>query len=485
MLIDRDRKRSTLHPHDEMLRERPRALAGAHRRRARSRPTTARCETGGPLEGAEVPGYSDAGPEEPVKVADRVLAGFGWQRDDVKLVQQMASNGAEPIGSLGYDGPLAALSPERQNLADYFKETVAVVTNPAIDREREIEHFSTRAVFGRRPSLDDRRDGHRHGRDRLPGDPRRPPRPGAALRQAPTAGSPASTGTYLLEDLWEEFRGRADGDRHLAARVGDDPGRDRAAQAGGGEEGPRRRRAARPHRPHRLRRRAPLPRPAPGDLGGRPGAEAVPGRARRGEPAPPLRHRAALGGDPQRPRRDARPRPRRQRRLPLRDGRGDLRRRLRERRRQPLRGAAQGDREGDLDDRDPRGARLRAPVLLDRGQARAGRDLPDRGLRRLREGRRRLRRARRRHRRARSGSSPATRRRSRRRRSASTRRSTRRRSPTANGTGDLRRVLGEGPRPRGAEPDLDAPHHGPEGRPRPGRPGRRSTPASATTTTRS
>ena len=88
-------------------------------------------------------------------MSERLLAGFGWQRDDVKLCQQMASNGAEPIGSLGYDGPLAALSPERQNLADYFKETVAVVTNPAIDREREMEHFSTRAVFGRRPSPDD------------------------------------------------------------------------------------------------------------------------------------------------------------------------------------------------------------------------------------------------------------------------------------------------------------------------------------------
>ena len=123
-------------------------------------------ETGGPLEGEEVPGYSDAGPEEPVKVSDRVLAGFGWQRDDVKLVQQMASNGAEPIGSLGYDGPLAALSPERQNLADYFKETVAVVTNPAIDREREMEHFSTRAAV-RPPALARRRRrGHRHRRDR-------------------------------------------------------------------------------------------------------------------------------------------------------------------------------------------------------------------------------------------------------------------------------------------------------------------------------
>ena len=126
----------------------------AQRRRG-GRPLRPRAGDRRPARGrARCPGYSDAGPEEPVKVADRVLAGFGWQRDDVKLVQQMASNGAEPIGSLGYDGPLAALSPERQNLADYFKETVAVVTNPAIDREREMEHFSTRAVFGRRPSID-------------------------------------------------------------------------------------------------------------------------------------------------------------------------------------------------------------------------------------------------------------------------------------------------------------------------------------------
>src|SRR5215211_3829426 len=102
--------------------------------------------TGGPTAGAEIPGYTSAGPSEPIKVEDRVLGGFGWQREDMKLVQQMATTGAEPIGSLGYDGPLACLSPERQNLADYFKESVAVVTNPAIDREREVEHFSCRAV---------------------------------------------------------------------------------------------------------------------------------------------------------------------------------------------------------------------------------------------------------------------------------------------------------------------------------------------------
>ena len=129
------------------------------------RPTTARSRPVGRSRAPRSPATPSAGPSEPVKVEDRVLAGFGWQRDDVKLCQQMASNGAEPIGSLGYDGPLAALSPERQNLADYFKETVAVVTNPAIDREREIEHFSTRARV--RPAPVHPRPGHRHrGRSR-------------------------------------------------------------------------------------------------------------------------------------------------------------------------------------------------------------------------------------------------------------------------------------------------------------------------------
>jgi glutamate synthase (NADPH) large chain len=208
VLIDREHKRSTLHPHAEMLR----IVRESWLRRngaEEAAPYDRALVTGGPLEGEEVPGYSDAGPEEPVKVVDRVLAGFGWQRDDVKLVQQMASNGSEPVGSLGYDGPLAALSPERQNLADYFKETVAVVTNPAIDREREMEHFSTRTVYGRRPSLGAAGEdtgtieasfpvilGGHHGL--------------APLSDKTYRAIARKHHTYLLEDLWEEFRGRAD-----------------------------------------------------------------------------------------------------------------------------------------------------------------------------------------------------------------------------------------------------------------------------------
>ncbi|ADV67604.1 glutamate synthase-related protein [Deinococcus maricopensis] len=86
-------------------------------------------------------------------------AAFGWDRWDEDYVKALADKGAEPIASLGFDGPMAALRPEKPNLAEFFKETVAVVTNPAIDRERETEHFSTRVLLGRRP-LPGSSDGH-------------------------------------------------------------------------------------------------------------------------------------------------------------------------------------------------------------------------------------------------------------------------------------------------------------------------------------
>ncbi|MBM6616443.1 glutamate synthase-related protein [Bacillus suaedaesalsae] len=78
---------------------------------------------------------------------------FGWDREHIQLIEQMADKGAEPIRSLGHDAPLAAIDTGRRNLADFIKESVAVVTNPAIDRDRETEHFSTRTMLGKRPSL--------------------------------------------------------------------------------------------------------------------------------------------------------------------------------------------------------------------------------------------------------------------------------------------------------------------------------------------
>jgi glutamate synthase (NADPH) large chain len=90
----------------------------------------------------------------------RTMAALGWERYHVNMVKTMAESQKDPIGSLGWDGPLAALSKTRVNIADFFKETVAVVTNPAIDREREQAQFSTRSIIGTRPSIEETPDNN-------------------------------------------------------------------------------------------------------------------------------------------------------------------------------------------------------------------------------------------------------------------------------------------------------------------------------------
>ncbi|WP_307332721.1 glutamate synthase-related protein [Evansella vedderi] len=87
-----------------------------------------------------------------------VYSANGWDREHIQLIEQMAEKGVEPIRSLGHDAPLAALHPTRKNIADFIKESVAVVTNPAIDRDREMEHFSTRVIIGKRPALFNKED---------------------------------------------------------------------------------------------------------------------------------------------------------------------------------------------------------------------------------------------------------------------------------------------------------------------------------------
>ena len=83
-----------------------------------------------------------------------LLAAFGWQNYDINLRKRVATEGVDIIGSMGHQGPLASIAPEMlPNTSEFFKENVAVVTNPAIDREREAEHFTTRIILGDRPEL--------------------------------------------------------------------------------------------------------------------------------------------------------------------------------------------------------------------------------------------------------------------------------------------------------------------------------------------
>src|SRR5262245_16631809 len=84
--------------------------------------------------------------------ATDALSAMGWTKEEVDNLMT-AVTGKDPLSGLGYDGPLAAFSKVRRNLADYFQERVAVVTNPAIDRVREGDHFSLRVFLGSRPGF--------------------------------------------------------------------------------------------------------------------------------------------------------------------------------------------------------------------------------------------------------------------------------------------------------------------------------------------
>jgi glutamate synthase (NADPH/NADH) large chain len=93
-------------------------------------------------------------PESATVFNTAVLSAMGWQREHLRELDSLATSGKDLVGSLGHDGPLAVLSHNRVNVADFFKETVAVVTNPSIDRGREGEAFSTAVMVGPRPEVD-------------------------------------------------------------------------------------------------------------------------------------------------------------------------------------------------------------------------------------------------------------------------------------------------------------------------------------------
>jgi glutamate synthase (NADPH/NADH) large chain len=64
--------------------------------------------------------------------------GFGYSSEDLdNIISPMATDGKEPIGSMGTDTPLAILSDQPQHLSSYFKQLFAQVTNPPIDPIRE------------------------------------------------------------------------------------------------------------------------------------------------------------------------------------------------------------------------------------------------------------------------------------------------------------------------------------------------------------
>ncbi|WP_372813763.1 glutamate synthase large subunit [Paenibacillus sp.] len=63
---------------------------------------------------------------------------FGYTFEQLrKVLEPMARTGVDPIGSMGFDAPLAVLSERPQLLYSYFKQLFAQVTNPPIDANFE------------------------------------------------------------------------------------------------------------------------------------------------------------------------------------------------------------------------------------------------------------------------------------------------------------------------------------------------------------
>ena len=74
---------------------------------------------------------------------------FGYTYEELNLlVAPMARTGAEPLGSMGTDTPVAVLSQRPRMLFDYFQQLFAQVTNPPLDAIREEVVTSLQGTVG-------------------------------------------------------------------------------------------------------------------------------------------------------------------------------------------------------------------------------------------------------------------------------------------------------------------------------------------------
>jgi glutamate synthase domain-containing protein 2/glutamate synthase domain-containing protein 1/glutamate synthase domain-containing protein 3 len=79
---------------------------------------------------------------------------FGYSQEDLRLtIAPMATNGEEPVASMGHDAALPILSDRQPPLFSYFKQLFAQVTNPPIDPIREQVVMSLQAGVGAEVNL--------------------------------------------------------------------------------------------------------------------------------------------------------------------------------------------------------------------------------------------------------------------------------------------------------------------------------------------
>jgi glutamate synthase (NADPH/NADH) large chain len=88
---------------------------------------------------------------------------FGYTAEDLKFIlAPMATQGEEPVGSMGTDTPPACLSDRPQSLFNYFRQLFAQVTNPPIDPIREEMVMSLTSYIGTERNILEETPQHCH-----------------------------------------------------------------------------------------------------------------------------------------------------------------------------------------------------------------------------------------------------------------------------------------------------------------------------------
>jgi glutamate synthase domain-containing protein 2/glutamate synthase domain-containing protein 1/glutamate synthase domain-containing protein 3 len=111
--------------------------------------------------------FAEIEPSEQVTLSDQPLhrrqRAFGYSQEDLRvLLEPMARDAQEPLGSMGNDLSLAVLSDQAPPLFSYFKQLFAQVTNPPIDPIREEIVMSLSTSLGTEHNLFDETPEHAH-----------------------------------------------------------------------------------------------------------------------------------------------------------------------------------------------------------------------------------------------------------------------------------------------------------------------------------
>ncbi|WP_128905244.1 glutamate synthase large subunit [Halorubrum amylolyticum] len=118
----------------------------------------ARIDSGDDADGGSDGAADDADTEPTVRAHQ---AAFGYTTDSLDhLVEPMATDGKDPVGSMGDDTPLSVLADVDRPLFTYFKQLFAQVSNPPIDYIREELVTSLETRIGNQRNLLDETPEH-------------------------------------------------------------------------------------------------------------------------------------------------------------------------------------------------------------------------------------------------------------------------------------------------------------------------------------